>query len=237
MPHLEKLSAVIFDMDGTITRSNDLIFGSFNCVAKKYLRKTFSPKEITALFGPAEEGAIEKLIGKEKLAEAMQDFWNFYRENHSICSLYDGIIDLFEFLREHNIKIGLFTGKGKISTHISLQQFCIEHYFDYIVTGHDVTKHKPSGEGIEIILRELSLDKNETLMVGDAISDMKASAEVGVPCAVALWDSYALEEILLLNPELKFFSVSEFSNWLKENVLKQSTRHPELVSGTFVQSK
>ena len=57
-------------------------------------------------------------------------------------------------------------------------------------------------------------------MVGDAISDMKASAEVGVQCAVALWDSYALEEILLMNPPLKFFSVEEFSKWTKEIVLR-----------------
>jgi len=222
MLHPDKLSAVIFDMDGTITRSNDLIFGSFNAVAKKYLNRTFTPYEITQMFGPSEEVAVLNIVGKENLEDAMFDFWKFYRDEHNnISSLYDGIIELFEFLREHKIKIALFTGKGKISTHISLQQFDIEKYFDYIVTGHDVTKHKPSGEGIEIILRDLSLNKNETLMVGDAISDIKASAEVGVACAVALWDSYAQEEIEILNPPLKFYTVEKFSRWIEEIVNKQ----------------
>jgi len=173
------------------------------------------------MFGPSEEVAVKNIVGKENLDDAMFHFWKFYRDEHNkISSLYDGIIELFEFLRENKIKIALFTGKGKTSTHISLQEFGIKKYFDYIVTGHDVKKHKPNGEGIEIILRELSLNKNETLMVGDAISDMKASAEVGVQCAVALWDSYALEEILLMNPPLKFFSVEEFSKWTKEIVLR-----------------
>jgi HAD superfamily hydrolase (TIGR01549 family) len=224
MPQLKKLSAVIFDMDGTITRSNDLIFGSFNCVAEKYLRKTFSPLEITRMFGPSEEVAVFNIVGREKLEDAMFDFWKFYRDEHNnISSMYNGIIELFEFLQLHKIKIALFTGKGKISTHISLQEFGIEKYFDCIVTGHDVVKHKPSGEGIEIILRELSLNKNETLMVGDAISDMKASEEVGVSCAVALWDSYAKEEILKVNPPNKFFEVEKFSKWIKKIVLTQQT--------------
>jgi HAD superfamily hydrolase (TIGR01549 family) len=228
MPQPAKLSAIIFDMDGTITRSNELIFGSFNCVAEKYLHKTFSPKEITALFGPAEEGAIEKLIGKEKLSEAMQDFWNFYRENHSMCSMYDGIIDVFEFLRAQEIKIGLFTGKGKISTGISLEKLGIGKYFDCIVTGNDIVKHKPNGEGIERALKLLSVPKNEAMYVGDSYHDYLATNEVEITFACALWDSYAKEEILKVNPPNKFFDVEDFFDWIKEIVSKQQVTNDKI---------
>ncbi len=225
-------------MDGTITQSNELIYASFNCVAEKYLHKQFTPLEITRMFGPTEEKVIEMLVGKEHFDEARNVFWNFYREQHNaLSSLYDGVIELLEFLSANNILVAMFTGKGKVSVGISLELFDIKKYFDIIITGHDVTKSKPSGEGIQIILDALSLAPEETLMVGDAISDIKAAEETGVPCAVALWDSYAKEEIELLNPSLKFYSVQKFTQWIEEIVLKQTIRHPELVSGTLVESK
>ncbi|MEE9187629.1 MAG: HAD hydrolase-like protein, partial [Bacteroidota bacterium] len=49
---MEKLSCVIFDLDGTLTQTNQLIFAAFNHVAQQYVSKTYSPEEITAMFGP-----------------------------------------------------------------------------------------------------------------------------------------------------------------------------------------
>ena len=45
----------IFDIDGTLTSTNQLIFDSFNFIAKKYLDKTFTDEEIIAMFGPPED--------------------------------------------------------------------------------------------------------------------------------------------------------------------------------------
>ncbi len=50
----------IFDIDGTLTSTNQLIFDSFNFIAKKFLNKTFTDDEIIGLFGPTEGQIIEK---------------------------------------------------------------------------------------------------------------------------------------------------------------------------------
>ncbi len=53
---------IIFDIDGTITATNKLIFASFNHITKKYLNKKYTHKEITALFGPTERTIIKQMM-------------------------------------------------------------------------------------------------------------------------------------------------------------------------------
>ncbi len=79
----EKFKCVISDVDGTITHTNELIFAAFNYVTFKYTGKKYSPAEIAAMFGPPEEGTLEKVVSKENIVAALEDFLEFYRSNHS----------------------------------------------------------------------------------------------------------------------------------------------------------
>ena len=56
------LKCVIFDMDGTLTQTNRLIYDSFNEIAQRYQGRTYSAEAITAMFGPPEEGALTIIV-------------------------------------------------------------------------------------------------------------------------------------------------------------------------------
>ncbi|MBI4429003.1 MAG: HAD family hydrolase [Ignavibacteriales bacterium] len=175
---MSKLRCIIFDMDGTLTQTNQLIFDSFNHIAQKYRGKTFSQSEITAMFGPPEEGALLNVVSRAQLNEAMTEYLSFYKDNHSrLAMLYPGIQDVLCFIKDHGKLLALFTGKGTHTTSITLDEFGLRQYFDYIVTGNDVEKHKPSAEGIHRIMSHFALQPDEVLMVGDALSDIKAAHE------------------------------------------------------------
>ncbi len=211
-----KIRCVIFDMDGTLTQTNELIFDSFNYIAQKYTGKRYTDREITAMFGPPEEGALIPMVGKERIETVLQDYLGYYRENHRrLAKLYPGIPELLGFLRKQGCKIALFTGKGVHTTMITLDEFNLRSYFDYVVTGNDVVNHKPSAEGIHNILKHFSLQPGEVLMVGDAVSDVKASKEAGVPIAAVLWDSYGKENVLKMETDHTFHHVSEFVEWIQ----------------------
>lgn len=206
-------------MDGTISQTNQLIFDSFNFIAEKYLNKKLSNVEITSLFGPPESGALEAMLGHNNLEIIMEEYHKFYEEKHSeLASLYPGIREILQFLKNRNIIVALFTGKGRIATDISLREFGIENYFDMIITGNDVEEYKPSGNGIKKILNKFSLDPKNVLMVGDAVSDILAAKSTGVNIASVIWDSYGKDKVLLMNPELIFENVNDFENWLQQNI-------------------
>lgn len=208
---------VIFDMDGTLTQTNRLIFDSFNYIARKYQGREYSEPEITAMFGPPEEVALLHIVGNERIDTVLQEYLEFYKKNHNkLARLYPGIVELLEFLRWHHCRIALYTGKGIHTTSITLEEFGIRHYFDYIVTGNDVVNHKPSAEGIKKIMAHFGLKPDEVLMVGDSVADVKASHEAGVKVAAVLWDSYAKEKVLQMQTDYQFYTVDELTQWMKE---------------------
>ena len=93
---------IIFDIDGTLTSTNKLIFASFNYVSKKYLDKTYTDAELISLFGPTEDVILKEWCG-DNYENARKDYYNYYSDNHSMADLYPGIIDILKFLREKNI--------------------------------------------------------------------------------------------------------------------------------------
>lgn len=214
-----KFKCVIFDMDGTLTETNQLIFDSFNHIAMKYKGKTYSPAEIVAMFGPPEEGALLDIVGEEQIDQAMKEYLTFYRRHHKeLARVHPGILDLLRFLQKRNVHCALFTGKGIHTTTITMQAFALMQYFEYVVTGNDVVNHKPAPEGIQKILEHFSLRKEETLMVGDSVGDVKAAREAGVKVAVVLWDSYSKAKVLQMKTDYAFQTVSDFSTWIRDRV-------------------
>ena len=214
---LKNLKCIVFDMDGTLTQTNQLIYDSFNYIAQKYADRSYSFQEITAMFGPPEEGALLAIVKPEQLNEVMRDYLSFYRSHHNqLARLYPGIEEILKYIKKRKKTLALFTGKGTHTTKITLQKFRIDKYFDYLVTGNDVVNHKPSSEGLQIIMDKFMLKPYEVLMVGDAISDVKAAHEAGVKIAAVLWDSYAKEKILQMETDFTFHNVQEFHSWLKD---------------------
>lgn len=206
-------------MDGTLTQTNQLIYDSFNHIAEKYIHRRLAPKEIVALFGPPEQEAVEKMIGSSNIDDAMTEYYQFYLDRHNeLAALYPGIKELLEFVKGRGLLIALFTGKGRRTTEITLEQFGIKYFFDAIMTGDDVEHFKPSGDGIMKIMRQYSLRPEDVLMVGDSMADIKAAHECGVPIAAVVWDSYSKENVMQAATDYLFHSVQEFRDWLGQSI-------------------
>ena len=209
----EKFEGLIFDIDGTLTSTNELIFKSFNHIAKKYLNRTFTDNEIIALFGPTEDVILKEWCGN-KFEGAKKDYYKYYKSHHNIAKLYPGIKELLDYLKSRRILLSIFTGKGRKASLITLEELSIINYFDLIVTGDDVVNHKPSSEGIMKFVDGYDLNKEEVLMIGDSVSDVKASKEAGIKIASALWDSYAAEKVKNLGSDYYFNTVDELREFL-----------------------
>lgn len=218
MPYTSaELSCVIFDLDGTLSRTSALIFASFNDVAVRHLGRTFAPEEIIALFGPPEEGALEKVFGPDSVDSLMEELVGFYATHHgAMASLHPGIEDLLRFLRAQGVRLAVFTGKGRRTTSITLEAFRVAQYFDVVVTGNDVEHHKPHPEGILRILTSLGMRPEEALMVGDSLSDVRASRAAGVRVASVLWDTHDGARVREANPDLMFETVEGMLLWFHD---------------------
>jgi HAD superfamily hydrolase (TIGR01549 family) len=214
----KKYKGIIFDIDGTLTSTNELIFATFNHIAQKYEGRTYSDEEIIAMFGPTEDVILREKFNGDKFKEVYDEYYKFYRENHPrMADLYPGIVDILKELKERKILTSIFTGKGRKTTEITLEILGIKNFFDMIVTGDDVINHKPSPEGIIKFINAFNLNKEEVLMVGDSVADIIAAEKAGIDIASVVWDSYAKDEVVKLNP-VHFDNVNDFRKWLMDRI-------------------
>lgn len=214
------IEGVIFDIDGTLTATNELIFASFNHVAKKYLGKKLTDEEIIALFGPTEDVILKEWM-KDNYDEARKDYYDFYSAmHHQMADAYPGILEILKLVKSRNIPLSIYTGKGRLSSEITLEKIGAIDLFDMIVTGDDVENHKPSPEGIVVFVNKYNLNKSNVIMIGDAPADVIAAHSAGVKVASVVWDSYAKEKVMSMGADFIFESVNELREFLNKNMAK-----------------
>ena len=212
---MKKIKGVIFDLDGTIGDTVPLCIKAFRKAIEPLIERSVSDEEIIATFGPSEEGTIMALA-PQFYEEGVTNYLKYYEQYHHMCpNPFEGIEDILRILKEKGIHISMVTGKGKYSTDISLKKFSIDSYFEIIETGIVSGPSKP--QAIQNVIDFYKhLDKDEFIYVGDAPSDISASREVGIFVISAAWAKSAEPEKLKeLSPNEIFYSISEFSEWLK----------------------
>jgi pyrophosphatase PpaX len=215
---LRIFDGIIFDIDGTLTATNELIFATFRHVTKKYLNKSVSDEEIISMFGPTEDVILKEWM-EDNYEAARKDYLEYYEEqHHSMADAYPGIKEILLFIKSKNIALSIYTGKGRGSSEITLKKIGIYDLFDMVVTGDDIEGHKPSPEGVTMFLEKFGLNPDRVLMVGDAPADVLAAHNSGIKIASVLWDSYAKEKVLTMKSDYFFETVNEFKHFLDENL-------------------
>lgn len=215
---MQKIKAVIFDLDGTLANTLPLCIEAFRKSVEPIINRSISDAEIIATFGPSEEGTIMALAPNH-YDKGVSDYLHFYESLHEMCPVpFNGIKEILEILKNKAVHISMVTGKGKHSTDISLKYFELTHFFEMIETGSPKGARK--AEGIQHILDCLNdVKKEEIIYVGDAPSDILASRKVGVPVVAAAWaDTSEPEKLKELKPDELFYTIKDFSNWVFDKI-------------------
>jgi phosphoglycolate phosphatase-like HAD superfamily hydrolase len=213
-----KIKGVIFDLDGTLANTLPLCIQAFRASVQPLVRRAISDEEIIATFGPSEEGTIMALAPDDYDA-GMAAYLQHYAALHTLCPVpFDGIPELLETLKQKDVALAMVTGKGKHSTAISLGYFALGDYFSPIETGSPLGPRKT--QGIQAVLDSWTgMAKQEVIYVGDAPGDITASRQAGIPVVAAAWATTTDAETLrLMNPDLLFYTIRDFGEWLIRRV-------------------
>jgi len=215
---MQKLQAIIFDIDGTLANTVPLCIQAFRQALEPQLHRPLSDEEIKAAFGPDEEGTIQS-FNPPDVKKATDDFMRYYEALHEeMCPKpFDGIKHLLDTLKSKGVRLAIATGKGKDCSQLSLQRFGIFPYFDIIENGSPEGSRKP--KAIQQIIEVFDVQKEETLYVGDSPGDIKESRKAGIPVVAAAWAKTADKEKLAKEqPNAIFDTVEDFAKWLYERL-------------------
>jgi len=215
---MQKIKAVIFDLDGTLANTLPLCIQAFRQSVEPLINRSISDADIIATFGPSEEGTIMALT-PDHYDKGVSDYLHYYEQLHHMCPVpFDGVKEILQTLENRGVRIAMVTGKGKHSTDISLRHFELTHFFEMLETGSPEGARK--AEGIRIILDGLTdIKKDEVIYVGDAPSDITASRKVGIPIIAAAWaDTSEPEKLQEMQPDELFYTIRDFEDWLLNRI-------------------
>jgi HAD superfamily hydrolase (TIGR01549 family) len=109
----------------------------------------------------------------------LNNIWKSTNFNYDNLKTHGDLIEIFNKLKKMNIKIAICTSDNRKETEIMINKTNIYKYIDYYVCGDDEGKSKPSGDPIRKICNYLNIKPNESIMVGDTITDIKAGKDAG----------------------------------------------------------
>lgn len=164
---------IIFDLDGTISKSAPGILNAFEYALEK-MGKTYSRDDLYKYIGPPLRDSFVKELGEES-ADKGVDFYREYYFKKGIfeTEIYDGIKELIEELYDFGFDIYLATSKGEESSKKILEFFGILKYFSYISGSSDDKNTKK--KVIDHLLKENNLKSSESIMIGDRSYDIEAA--------------------------------------------------------------
>ncbi len=214
---------VLIDVDGTLVDSvPDLAF----CVDEMLKALDMSPHgeaEVRHWVGNGVERLVRRaLIGQldgepdEALFErAYPIFMDLYKDNTSKrSSLYPGVKEGIDYLKDAGYKLGCVTNKAEAFTHPLLKDLGIFDYFESVVSGDTLEKKKPDPLPLLFSAEKLGVSAQDSLMLGDSISDVKAARAAGFQIICMSYGYNHGVDIHESNPDVVIDSMAELKSLL-----------------------
>ncbi|MBM7567003.1 HAD-IA family hydrolase [Paenibacillus sacheonensis] len=185
-----KPKAILFDLDGTIMDTNELIIQSFLYALKGIVPSEFNREHIIPSMGLPLSIQLQQFSGREQV----EDLIAAYREVN--LRLHDEYVKAFPNVNEvmagihaAGIKIGIVTTKIRLTTEKGLRYAGLYDYVEpgAIVTIEDVTRPKPDAEPVRLALEKLGIEPGAAMMVGDSIVDIQSAEAAGVISVGVAW--------------------------------------------------
>ena len=213
MPHVihSRPLAVLFDLDGTLIDSIELILNSAQHAFKG--RKGVVPtteqwladlgKPLTVMFRKyaRDQADVDSLIA---------GYREYQLANHDrLVRAYDSVVETLDALRDAGHPLGIVTSK---TTHIAkrgLDLVGLGGHFDCIVGCDSCEGHKPDPAPVHFALEKMGYEPDAAVFIGDSVHDMAAGNAAGVITIAALWGPFTRSDLTPSNPAHYLQSIAD----------------------------
>lgn len=196
------INTVLFDMDGTIIDTNELILASFHHVLETNKLQLLTREEMIPHMGGTLENQFKAFTGRVDVEELVRDYRVYNRLHHNrMVKLFPHVLEVVQALHERGIQLGVVTTKLRASTMRVLEMFDLSSYMSSIVTVDDVEHPKPHAEPVLKAMQELGANAAHTLMVGDSSFDILAAQAAGAQSAGVAWSLKGEETLCGYDPD------------------------------------
>jgi len=197
------LTTFLFDLDGTIIDSIDLIIRSYRHTILAH--RGYEPPDDIWMKGLGTPLRVQFREWTEDPSEleAMIATYRAYNLSHhdEMVTAYDGVVDAVRGLAARGKTLGLVTSKLRSGAFRGLRRVGLEDAFPTVVGADDVTHPKPHPEPVLTALERLGRGPEGVVFVGDSRHDIECGRAAGVKTAAVLWGPFGRSNLEDLHPD------------------------------------
>lgn len=209
------ITTLLFDFDGTLLDTNELIIQTFQHVLGSHYPGKYERVDILPFLGPTLEetfGSVEL----EKMEQLIKEYraWNKLMHDE-LSSEFDGVSETMRLLKAAGMKMAIVSTKRKDMVMRGLELLDVEGVFDEVIALEDVTRTKPDPEPILLALERLGATADEALMIGDNYHDIVGGKNAGVRTAGVAWSAKGEAFLQTFNPDYMLQHITDLHQLVK----------------------
>ena len=197
---MNKIKAVLFDLDGTLTNTLDDLADAANYMLRHYGYPVHETEKYKYMVGNGMRKLMERCLPEDKRDKSdVDNALSVFMEYYNIHSLdktapYDGILPLLDELRARNIKTAVVTNKAETAAKAIIPAL-LGNRFDCIIGQRDGMPTKPDATGAKIAMNTLDVTPEECIFIGDSGVDMETAKNAKTVAIGALWGFRTKDEL------------------------------------------
>ncbi|HJP01437.1 MAG TPA: HAD-IA family hydrolase [Planctomycetota bacterium] len=206
----------LFDLDGTLIDSVDLILASYRHTLRIHRGIDLPPEHFRPGLGRPLVEQLALITSDPGEVEAMvASFRDHNREHHDRgVSAYPGVDAALLELARGGATLGIVSSKNSATAWRGLECCGLAQHFEVLIGSDDVSQHKPHPAPVLAAMVRLDARAATTVFIGDSPQDLEAGRRAGVRTAAAAWGPFDRAELEPQAPDVWLASPSEILSLL-----------------------
>lgn len=214
---VKPINTLLFDFDGTLLDTNELIIQTFLSVLGEHYPGRFGREDALHFIGPSLEQTFTA-IDPERVEELTVQYRGLNRIMHDeLVEEYDGVAETLRLLKAQGLKMAIVSTKRSETIRHGLDLMGVSDVFDVLVGLDHVSNPKPDPEPLHLALEQLGASHEEALMIGDNSHDIEGGKNAGVRTAGVAWTAKGEDFLASFNPDFMLQHISDLLELTKED--------------------
>ena len=185
---MRKKQLIIFDMDGTLINSGNVISNTINFVRTNIGLEVMEKDELLLNINNPDINSAEFFYGTSAFTDEQTELFTQYYDENCVNDiiLYDGIKKMLEEVSQH-FTLSIATNASVEFARKMINHLEIDSHFDMVVGANCVDKPKPHPDMLLKTMDNLNYCDYDTILVGDSLKDTQAATKANIDSILVNW--------------------------------------------------
>lgn len=200
---MKKLDTILFDLDGTLIDTNDIIVRSFRATFDRHFPDVeVTDAQIHSFIGPTLHQTFGDYTSDPFEIQDMIDSYREFYVEYEIGNfkIYPNVIEVVTDLKEKGYNLGILTSKFKVAAWPSFTHYGLETIFDSFTALDHVEHPKPHRNAVDTALSNFP-NHGLAIMIGDNQGDILAGKNAGIYSAGVAWSLKGPDHLQEVEPD------------------------------------